>query len=53
MQAASYPSWPCCTCSVPGIARGDAVTVNGIAWKVDGLDPDAHNLTVLIWLRKA
>lgn len=36
------------TVSVPGVARGDAITVRSISYKVVGLEPDGTGRTILV-----
>ena len=43
----TYPTFTCAAADVPGIAAGQAVTINAVAYTVTAVRPDGTGVTVL------
>jgi len=43
-----HPVFTCRTADVPGVAQGSAITVNGTAYTVVGVQPDGTGMSMLL-----
>lgn len=46
--AMSHPHFSCRTTDVPGVARGDTLTIGTVIYTIRNIEPDGTGLTVLM-----